>query len=136
MYKGKGKIGNALIRWWTKSPYSHCEIVADGVCYSSSLMDNGVRAKVIDLDDGNWELIEIEWASAKEVHDYYSQTCSRPYGWLDLVMRQILRLPILDDAGEFCSEWCANALGLPDARDHSPASLARLVRKINACSAY
>lgn len=27
LYKGKGKIGNAFIRWWTGSQYSHCELV-------------------------------------------------------------------------------------------------------------
>lgn len=26
LYKGKGQIGNAIIRWWIRSPYNHCEI--------------------------------------------------------------------------------------------------------------
>lgn len=132
LYKGEGLIGNALIRWWTESPYSHCEIVVSGVCYSSSLMDKGVRDKQIDLHDGNWDLIDLPWASADKVLAYYGKTMDQPYGWADLFARQIFRAPSDDGVGQFCSEWCANALGLPDPRDHSPASLERLVRFINA----
>ena len=28
-YKGKGNWKNRVIRWWTKSPYSHAELVLD-----------------------------------------------------------------------------------------------------------
>jgi hypothetical protein len=52
LYKGRGGIANAVIRWWTGSIYSHCELVVDGLCYSSSVMDKGVRRKQIDLADG------------------------------------------------------------------------------------
>lgn len=27
LYKGQGQLGNAVIRWWTRSEYSHCELV-------------------------------------------------------------------------------------------------------------
>ncbi len=131
-YKGKGKIGNALIRWWTDSPYSHCELVVGGICYSSSIMDKGVRSKVVNLSADNWDIVELPWATDADVLDYYSQTRMRPYGWIDLILRQVLRLPSVDESGEFCSEWCANALGIPDARDYSPAGLERIVRKMNA----
>ena len=43
LYKGRGTLFNALIRWWTRSPYSHCELVINGTCYSSSIRDGGVR---------------------------------------------------------------------------------------------
>ena len=30
----------------------------DGVCYSSSARDGGVRSKVIDLTSGRWDVVE------------------------------------------------------------------------------
>jgi hypothetical protein len=49
MYKAKGDFFNGLIRWWTGSQYSHCELIVRGVCYSSTIRDGGVRAKVMAL---------------------------------------------------------------------------------------
>lgn len=131
MYKGKGLIGNSLIRWWTDSQYSHCEIGVNEICYSSSLSDGGVRCKAINLKPDNWDLYPIPWARADDVISYYNKTQFQPYGLFDLTMRQIMRLPATDRRGQFCSEWCANALGLPDARDISPAGLLRICLTLN-----
>lgn len=59
LYKGKGLIGNALVRRWTRSPYSHCELVIGDYCYSSSLMDKGVRRKQIILKPEHWMLVPL-----------------------------------------------------------------------------
>lgn len=63
-YKGTqpGFLGwyNRLIRWWTKSPYSHCELVfSNGLSGSSSFMDDGVRFKYIHFDPTKWDLIDL-----------------------------------------------------------------------------
>ena len=44
-YKAKGNIIDKSIRLWTRSKYSHCEIVIGENWYSSSPRDKGVRAK-------------------------------------------------------------------------------------------
>jgi hypothetical protein len=67
MYKGRGQIGNAFIRWWTGSQYSHCELVVSGWCYSSSMMDKGVRRKLINLDAAKWDLIDLHWADENRI---------------------------------------------------------------------
>lgn len=64
LYKGPPaelyrKVGHYGIRLWTWSKWSHAELVIDGWCYSSSVMDGGVRRKKIDLEDGHWDVIEI-----------------------------------------------------------------------------
>lgn len=130
-YKGKGGLFNALVRFWTRSPYSHCEVWLAGTCYSSSIADKGVRPKQIDIKNGSWGVYDIPWANPADVLAYYTRTQHHPYGFLDLVLRNVLRIPSRDGKGQFCSEWCANALGLPDARDHSPASLVRLCQRIS-----
>lgn len=122
LYKGKGQIGNAIIRWWTRSPYSHCEIVIGDVGYTSSLMDGGVRAKRIDFDPAHWDFVALTWVDPTHVSAYYAQTAGEPYGWMDLLKRQVFNRPG-NDRGWFCSEWCAAALGLPNPQLYSPATL-------------
>ena len=55
MYKAPGNWLNAAIRWWTGSQYSHCELVVRGTCYSSTIRDGGVRAKVMALPSDRWD---------------------------------------------------------------------------------
>lgn len=122
LYKGSGSIGNAIIRWWTRSPYSHCEIVVGDLWYSASMLDGGVRAKRIDPNPAHWDFVALPWATDYEVKMLYAQTQGEPYGWLDLLWRQAFNRPG-DSRGWFCSEWCAAALGLPAPQAYSPATL-------------
>ena len=127
LYKGKGLIGNALIRWWTGSQYSHCELVIDGICYSSSLMDKGVRKKVIDLKPENWDLVDLPSYLAPMVLEYFERTKGQKYGWLDLIRSQIFNTASDKEGTSFCSEWCAKALGIPSPTIYSPKTLHALV---------
>lgn len=127
LYKGKGRIGNTLIRWWTKSIYSHCELVVGSVSYSSSLMDGGVRAKMIDFDDGNWDLIDLPDRFDGLIVAYFASTRGANYSWLDLIRSQIFNTADDEPGAAFCSEWCAAALGLPYPTTFSPRTLGSLV---------
>lgn len=123
LYKphGLSDIGGRLVCWWTRSPYSHCELVIGGWCYSSSIRDGGVRRKQIDLTQPHWTVINIDADPAK-VLSLFERTKDEPYGWMDLIKRQFFNRPG-DDRGWFCSEWCAAALGLPNPQLYSPATL-------------
>lgn len=123
MYKGEGGAFNALTRWWAGSIYSHCELVVGGTCYSSSLMDGGVRGKVINLDSGNWDLTELPWASADAVLEHFQRTDHVRYGLISLAFSQLLNRNRVSEGAQFCSEWCADALGLPNPATYSPATL-------------
>lgn len=127
MYKGKGKIGNALIRWWTKSEYSHCEIRIGSLCYSSSLTDGGVRSKVIEVKPENWDIIELNPEIACSVLALFKQTKGKGYSYLDLLLAQIFNTARNRSSKDFCSEWCARALRLPNATTYSPKTLNDLV---------
>lgn len=131
MYKGKGLIGNAIIRWWTSSPYSHCELVIDGLCYSSSMMDKGVRCKKINLEDGKWDLIVLPFADSQCVIDYFHTTNNQRYGWFGLIRSQLFNRNRTVTDAQFCSEWCANALSMPNAPSYSPASLENICKWVN-----
>lgn len=126
LYKGKGLIGNALVRWWKRSIYSHCELVIDGACYSSSLMDGGVRSKVIDIKPGHWDLLDLPWANEQQALAYFAATKGRKYSWIGLVWSQVFGREYDEPDAEFCSEWCAAALGLPTPTIYSPDPLGKL----------
>lgn len=123
LYKGKGTLVNASIRYWTGSVYSHCELVVNSMCYSSSVMDKGVRRKIINLDDGKWDVIELPWADAESVIKYFAETDHHRYGYFGLITSQLFNRGIAQDRAQFCSEWCARALRLPTPSALNPASL-------------
>lgn len=123
VYKGKGLIGNAVIRWWNRSPYSHCELIVDGRWLSSSLMDGGVREKTIVYKPEHWDLITLPEELAPKILAYYELTKGDKYSWLDLIRSQVFN-SVADEAGaSFCSDWCAAALGIPSPTLYSPATL-------------
>ena len=128
LYKGKGQIGNAITRWWTGSIYSHCELFVNGVCYSASLMDGGVRAKVIDIHSGNWDLLPMDWVDAGQVLDFFEQTKGRAYDWLGLFRAQLFNRGRRDGSKYFCSEWCGDAARIPMPEMYNPMELGELAK--------
>lgn len=57
-------VFNALVRWWTKGPYSHCELILEerdglALCGSASWLDGGVRLKWIKLNPEHWDLLPV-----------------------------------------------------------------------------
>lgn len=122
LYKGRGDWFNRLIRWWTGSPYSHCELVINGTCYSSTIRDGGVRGKVMALPADRWDLVDLPWADADAVLDWFARHENDKYGFTDLLTSQLLGMQ-RDGRGVFCSEACAKALGLRGATRLSPQGL-------------
>lgn len=130
MYKGQGTAFNGAVRWWTDSPYSHCELIVRGKCYSSSLRDGGVRGKEIDLDPEKWDIYDLPWADAETVLTWFALHDGDIYGVSDLVLCQMFGM-VRDGRGEFCSEACAKALGLRGATSKSPRGLLDACLDIN-----
>lgn len=52
-YKGEGDWVDKVVRWWTKSQYSHVEVIVGDTWYSSSPRDGGVRS--MQMEDYNAE---------------------------------------------------------------------------------
>jgi hypothetical protein len=108
-------LGGHFLAWWGQSPYDHCELYlpSTGLCYSSTIRDGGVRAKRINLTAPEWIVKDLPGAKPEQVLEYFRQTEHLPYGFEDLLAHQLFNLPVPDGKGAFCSEWCAEALGLP-----------------------
>ncbi len=124
-------IGGHVIAAWTRSPYSHCEIVIDGMCYTSSIRDGGVRAKRIDTSAPHWTVLPVPWADAERALSVYRSMQGMPYGWMDLIAQHVLRLPITG-RGVICSEICAAMLGLPRPESYHPGGLVEYVQARSA----
>lgn len=121
--KNDTRILARFIQLWSGSIYSHCELVIDGFCYSSSVMDKGVRKKQIKLDADKWDVVDLPWADQQTARSYFEKTDGHSYGWYSLITSQLFNTARADDDSQFCSEWCASALGLPNPSSYSPESL-------------
>lgn len=124
--KNDDRITAKAIQWWTNSIYSHCELIIGDLCYSSSPMDGGVRAKTINMHPDKWDLIALPWADADAVIRYFKETDHHKYGWAGLITSQLFNLNRTEPESQFCSQWCAAALGLPNPASYSPATLEAL----------
>ena len=67
-YKAKGDWVDWIVRKWTKSIYSHCEVVIGDEWFSSSPRDGGVRMKKIEYKPEDWDLVEYKGVSEVAVH--------------------------------------------------------------------
>lgn len=128
MYRGpatgwKNKLGHWGICLLTISPYSHVELVIDGVCYSSSYRDGGVRAKIVpDLrTSGHFDLFPIQIDTAAALARFYADA-GKPYDWVGLWrVSWLFRWLRPSTEKRFCSEeviWMA--LGVNDPETFSP----------------
>lgn len=116
-YKGNGgslyeRLQDKMIRFFTKGPYSHCEIVVvkdnmTPVFYSSSPRDNGVRRKTMDINYDHWDLVEVE-GDLDYILDMYERTKHTTYD-LRGALGSVLGFK-QHPSKYFCSEWCYNAL--------------------------
>lgn len=127
-YKAPGTAFDGAVRYVTDSPYSHVELVIDGVFWSSSPRDGGVRRKLVPLDHAKWDFIHFPsgpetdalgeaarlWMLAHE---------GEGYDWLGVGRFVIPALPEFERRW-FCSEAVAAAMAMPNPADWSPGRIA------------
>jgi hypothetical protein len=128
MYKGpargiKNKLGHWLVCLLTWSKYSHVELEIAGACYSSSLRDGGVRAKVIpDLEtSGHWDVFPVE-IDVQRALARFTTDRGKHYSWLGMlrVCPLLAWLPRRDATQRFCSDEVAWMCGADDPETFSP----------------
>ena len=126
-----------VVCWWLRHDAAHCEVAYAWRgdrhdCVSASFMDDGVRGKNIAMPPEKWRVYEmpgdpLEVQAWLDEHDgwkydtlgLFGFVWRRVKGWLHRV---------------FCSEACADILGLPEPWRYDPALLesvcARLGRRV------
>lgn len=132
-YKGRSRLFNRFVTWWTAGSYSHCEAVFDGfrglrgpvLCGSSSLMDGGVRRKMIELAPEKWDVIDVPAIDGIRVLDWFIKHNRDGYDVIGLLSTSS---PIRHNRRRwFCNEAIGTAAGLRDAWRFNPNSFARLL---------
>lgn len=128
-YKGRrgGFAGlfDAAVRWWTRGPYSHVELVFDDhLSASASTRDGGVRFKRIDFHPDRWDFVEIggDWQAALawfEAHKGQGYDYAGLFGFVWRPGNGVNRR-------WFCSEAVAAALGIRDPWRFCPNALAAI----------
>jgi len=111
-YKAEGKLIDKLIRWWTSSNYSHCELlVPDGRIYSVDSWEYGEVRYTSRYNIDNWTSIAIPMSDyrLKHLKRWCSDRVGQKYDWMGVVR---FVLPFIPQAADkwFCSELCGAAL--------------------------
>lgn len=121
---------NRLVRWWTRGPYSHVEVVfSDGLCGSASYIDGGVRYKRMDFDQAKWDILPLPVGWEAEARRYFDAHEGEGYDLLGNL--HFLLGFVSDDRGrKFCSEAAAEALGLQQGWRFEPNALYRVVQRL------
>ncbi len=140
-YKGSGRFDDRVIRWVTRSAFSHVELLEHppswrgdgawlGQSWSSSGRDGGVRGKEIVFKRDRWEFLAVPWTPADAL-DTLCAELGKPYDFVGLIGSQLFNLRRHRAGRWFCSELCAHALGLDTPQEFSPGGLYRRVGEMN-----
>lgn len=125
-HAGLPGVYNRLVRWWTRSPYSHVELLFHGgrEAASSSYMDGGVRFKSIDFDPALWDFVDLP-VTAEMAAKAYLWFIDHDGDAYDLLGNaHFVFSAIGDDKRKwFCSEAVAAALGMPNPERFDPGTL-------------
>lgn len=112
-YRGRGRFVDWLIKYWTQGRFSHVEVVfSDGMCYSSSPRDGGVRFKKIDLKDEKWDVLEVDVGDETVVREWCKTQVGKGYDFLGIFGFAILphRNDVQSNRRWYCSEISAEVL--------------------------
>mgnify|MGYP001328996614 FL=1 len=122
-YKGKGNWKNKIIRWWTKSPYSHAELILpNGITWVSisPFLTARVSARsmyeVENMEDWDFLSFELSWREPvneyqlEQLYGFIEETNGARYDWTGMIASQILPYLIKHRDKWYCSEWIAHAL--------------------------
>lgn len=128
-YKGEGRLYDRLIRIWTRSKYSHVEIVLSRnethfVGLSASPRDGGVRIETIEIKPDHWDFFPAQG----DLEQIEAAVGAR-YDWQGIFLSQILPLGIGSASRYFCSELVAVFLGLLKPQSYSPGDIVRHLTK-------
>lgn len=113
-YNADDNLTHKLIRWVTKSPFSHCELVfSDDWCFGADPED-GTRFLTYSniYDPQTWCLMDLPWISEedeKRIRKYCEQEDECGYDWWGIFLGRINPMHNHPDKW-FCSEFCATAL--------------------------
>ena len=116
-FKGSKKSRlHRFIRWYTKSKYSHAELILpDGVTwigispFKGSILKAKHKKHYSELE---WDFIELKVTEEqlKVINEFYESTKGAKYDWIGMMLSQCLPFHIKEKEKWYCSEWILYAL--------------------------
>ena len=145
-YKGRGNWLNKIIRWWTKSKYSHVELVLPNSTTwigISPFLSSRVESRCnIAHKPSNWDFVHLSITDNQygAILDFFKETKGCKYDWIGMLLSQFLPFRVKRKDKWYCSEWIAYALRIAgifnwqvikiyDQCDLSPGMLYKLIMK-------
>ena len=107
-----GDMWDKLIGFWTHGKFSHCELLfSDGMCFSSSPRDGGVRFKHVNINPAHWVIIEVPMDPDKEANmrKWCGSQVGMPYDWIGIAALSVSD-PTKEKYKWYCSQICIAAL--------------------------
>jgi hypothetical protein len=128
-------VQHILVHWAiclrTLSRHSHAELCIDGICYSASEREKGVRSKVINIETSRWDVFDLRNADANECRAWFEEHKGQSYDWMGILG---FILPVKHDKDKwFCFEAVGAMLGIP--RPHR-LNASKLLKYANGIKVY
>lgn len=133
-YKGPGKLFDRLIRWVTKSIYSHVAIIINNDCYEADSWSGRVIKRLWQYNPANWDLFSVPDTDVQSVAEFLSDKVGHRYDYLGVIGFVFPWQPQVK-SWWYCSELAAAAIGLKDI-SLSPGKLADIIKERLAVSEY
>lgn len=113
-YKSNYKWWSRLIKWWTNSKYSHCELYINDTMLVGISNEQRVRAKEYKLTNDKWDKIELKADKKLEfvVNDFFEKTQNCKYDWKAIILSNIFNRRMQSKNKYTCSEWIGELLDL------------------------
>ena len=151
-YKGDPSRLHRFIRWWTKSKYSHAELVMpDGETWWSispflgSSVSSRSRATLANPERWDYLTFNLNWRDPvreyqlNQLDKFITATAGQRYDWIGMLLSQCTSFLIKHRDRWYCSEWIAHALvnsriimwddmDLYDTPEMSPGKLYNLLK--------
>lgn len=145
-YKGEGDILNKIVRWWTKSQYSHAELILNDretwISISPKFLSKIEASKKFFANPAHWDYttLTVDPDQYQTILDFYTETEGSGYDWIGMLLSQFLPFRIKTENRWYCSEWIAYALRIAcvvdwktikiyERKDLSPSVLYEIVQK-------
>lgn len=118
-YQGRKRLANRVIADLTDGPFSHVENVLAhfqsgwALCLSASMMDGGVRVKLINVGTADWVVITVNMGiTTEDAWQWFWKNSGAKY---DYTGAMSYRVPFLKENSKkkYCSEAVAEILRLP-----------------------
>jgi len=112
-YKGEATFGEKLIRWWTKSPYSHCEFLrSDGLCHANDRFSRQSRFAYFEINPDDWDFLTIKLPSeiVDQVEKRQFSKVGTSYDWRGIIFSQVFKFGWHSQRHWFCSKSNADDL--------------------------